>query len=123
MSTKRSLQPLFTEIGGGGSIRQPATVLLGRRPQGDGEPGHLEADPGAGGVGASRAAKVHSTELCCVGCFKPGRQRTPMLNEILPPSTDAQDDYLEDPNRRKIIICLARNSTYLFWQRLPLKMS
>ena len=86
------------------SIRQPATVLLGRNPQGDGEPGYLEDDPGAVGVDARRAAKVHSTELGRVGSFKPGRQRTPMLNRMssTTPSTDAIDNDIDNP---EIIPC------------------
>ena len=85
------------------SIRQPATVLLGRNPQGDGEPGYLEDDPGAVGVDARRAAKVHSTELGRVGSFKPGRQRTPMLNRMssTTPSTDAIDNDIDNPEPTK----------------------
>ena len=107
-----SLKLKFTHTGGGGSIRQPATVLLGRGPQGDGQPGYLEDDPGAVGLDACRAAKVHSTELCCFGCFKPGRKRTPMLNELLTSCMEWTRQSMITPNRRKLILCLARNSTY-----------
>ena len=68
--------------GGGGSVRQSTAVLLGRCPQGDGEPGHVEDDAGAAGADARGAAKVHSAELGRAGGFKPGRQRPPMLNEL-----------------------------------------
>ena len=68
--------------GGGGSVRQPTAVLLGRCSEGDGEPGHVEDDPGAVGADARGAAKVHSAELGRARGFKPGRQRPPMLNEL-----------------------------------------
>ena len=56
-------------------------MLLGRCSEGNGEPGHVEDDPGAVGADARGAAKVHSAELGRARGFKPGRQRPPMLNE------------------------------------------